>query len=160
MPRGNGVKWQPAKIVNGSPILFQVNTSKRVQKISGSWLGHELNFFYSDDSWYSLAGVPVETAPGAYELKLTEIFASGKTTAITRKIKVAGAIYPKITVKVAKQFTEPNPEQVRNINADKEVKQKTFATETNERLWSGPFVAPVSAAIPTSSELRECSIRK
>jgi murein DD-endopeptidase MepM/ murein hydrolase activator NlpD len=60
---------------------------------------------------------------------------------------VVRAIYPKITVKVAKQFTEPNPEQVRNINADKEIKQKTFATETNERLWSGPFVAPVSAAI-------------
>jgi murein DD-endopeptidase MepM/ murein hydrolase activator NlpD len=147
MPRGNGIKWQPAKIVNGSPVLFQVTTSKRVQKISGSWLGHELNFFYSRDSWYSLAGVPVETAPGSYELKLTEIFANGKTAAITRKIKVAGAIYPKITVKVAKQFTEPNPEQVRNINADKEVKQKTFATETNERLWSGPFVAPVSAVI-------------
>src|SRR5206468_13035384 len=26
-------------------------------------------------------------------------------------------------------------------------KQKIFATKTNERLWSGPFVAPVSAVI-------------
>lgn len=145
--QGNAVKWQPAKIVNGSPILFQVTASKHVQNISASWLAHQLNFFTSDGSWYALAGVPVETAPGSYELKLNETLASGKSASITRKIKVLRATYPKITVKVAKQFTEPNPEQVQTINADKEIKQKTFATETVQRLWSGPFVAPVSAAI-------------
>jgi murein DD-endopeptidase MepM/ murein hydrolase activator NlpD len=141
------IKWQPAKIVNGSPVLFQLSAPVRVQSISASWFGHQLNFFRSGNSWYALAGVPVETAPGTYELKLTETVVGGKTLAVTRKVKVASAIYPKITVKVAKQYTEPNPEQLRDINTDKELKQKVFSTETPQRLWAGPFTAPVTAAI-------------
>jgi len=143
-----GLTWQPAKLVNGSPVLFQVPASPRIQKVSGTWFGHQLSFFRSGNSWYALAGVPVETAPGGYELKLTETLTSGKSVELTRKIKVARANYAKIAVKVAKQFTEPNPDQTRQINADKEIKQKTFASETPEKLWAGPFAAPVSG--PTS----------
>jgi murein DD-endopeptidase MepM/ murein hydrolase activator NlpD len=147
LTRADGLKWQPAKIVNGSPVLFQLPVSNRVQHVSATWLNHRLDFSRSGNSWDALAGVPVETAPGTYELKLTETLASGKALEITRKVKVARATYPKITVKVAKQFTEPNPEQLRDINTDKELKQKVFATETLQRLWAGPFAAPVTAPI-------------
>ena len=148
LPRRSGLTWQPAKLVNGSPVLFQVPASPRIQNVSGAWFGHQLSFFRSGNSWYALGGVPVETMPGGYELKLLETLAGGKTVELTRKIKIARANYAKIAVKVAKQFTEPNPDQTRQINADKEVKQKTFASETPEKLWAGRFVAPVSA--PTS----------
>lgn len=147
LSRQAGVTLQPARPVNGSPILFQVSSVTRVAAISGTWLGHQLNFFPSHNSWYALGGVPVETSPGTYELKLTETLAGGKTRELARKIKIARANYPSITVKVAKQFTEPNPEQLHQIDADKQVKQKTFAIETPQRLWSGPFAAPVSAPI-------------
>lgn len=145
--RRTEISWQPAKLVNGSPVLFQISARKGVASISGTWLGHQLNFFPSHTSWYALGGVPVETSSGTYELKLTETLSGGKTLELTRKIKIARATYPSITVKVAKKFTEPNPEQLHQIDADKQVKQKTFATETAQRLWSGPFAAPVSAPI-------------
>jgi murein DD-endopeptidase MepM/ murein hydrolase activator NlpD len=146
-PQRTSINWQPPKLVNGSAVLFQISDAARLQSVSGKWFGHPLIFFRSANSWYALAGVPVETAPGKYELRVTEISASGRPIEVQRQIRVAQARYPKITVKVAKQFTEPNPEQVRQINADKEVKQKTFATETPQRLWSGAFVAPASAPI-------------
>jgi murein DD-endopeptidase MepM/ murein hydrolase activator NlpD len=146
-PRAGTVAWQPARIVNGSPILFRVSGTARCKSISGTWLGHHIDFFSSGGSWYGLGGVPVETAPGAYELSLKETSTSGKVAAITRKLRIGGAIYPKITVQVAKQFTQPNPEQLRVINTDKEIKQKVFATETAGRLWAGSFEAPVSAPV-------------
>lgn len=141
------VTWQPAKLVNGSPVLFQVPASARIAGITGTWLGHSLTFFHAANSWYALSGVPVETAPGSYELKLIESITGGKTLGITRRVKVTLARYPKITVKVARQFTEPNTQQMHDINADKEVKQKTFSTETAERLWMGPFEPPVAASV-------------
>ena len=146
-PRPGSLTWQPAKIVNGSPVLFKVSAAARVKSVTATWLGHHIDFFLSGGSWYGLGGAPVETAPGSYELALTETSTSGKVFGITRKIRIARATYPQITIKVAKQFTEPNPEQVRVINTDKEIKQKTFATETAERLWAGPFEAPVSAPV-------------
>jgi murein DD-endopeptidase MepM/ murein hydrolase activator NlpD len=147
--RTTQVKWQPAKLVNGSPVLFQVTAPPKVQSVSASWLGHDVVFFRpaAGKTWYALAGVPVETAQGRYDLIVKETFDSGRLTEIRVSVKVASAAYPKIQIKVAKQFTEPGPEQVHEIAADKDVKQKTFATETPQRSWMGPFLSPVSAPI-------------
>src|ERR1700747_2298366 len=108
------VKWQPAKLVNGSPVLFQVAASPKVESVSASWLGHNLVFFRpaSEKLWYALAGVPVDTAPGSYDLTIKETFASEKPAEIRTKVKTSEAAYPKITIKVSKQFTEPNPQQM------------------------------------------------
>ena len=143
------VKWQPFKLVNGSPVLFQIAASARVQSISASWLGHDLVFFHPADGklWYALAGVPVETTAGRYDLKIQEALASGKPVEIRRTIKVASASYPRITIQVAKQFTEPSPDQLHEVAADKDLKQKTFAVETPQRLWTGAFLSPVSAPV-------------
>ena len=143
------VTWQPAKPVNGSPVLFQVSADSATRAISGTWLGHEVTLARvgTGKLWYALAGVPLETAPGTYDLNLMETRADGKTLRVVQTIKVGRAVYPKITVRVAKQYTQPNPEQVKEAQADKGVKQMTFGALTPERLWSGPFVPPVSVGI-------------
>src|SRR5258707_9153198 len=103
---GRSIEWQPAKVVPGSPILFQVPSSKNVQSVAARWLGHDILFFRSKESgpWYGLGGVSLETATGIYELAITETLSSGKTVEVRPKIKIGRAVYPKVTVKVAKQY--------------------------------------------------------
>jgi murein DD-endopeptidase MepM/ murein hydrolase activator NlpD len=141
------VVWQPAKLVRGSPVLFQVPVSL-AQSISGEWMGHKFSFFHSENgtTWYALAAIPVETKPGSYDLSLTEAF-PGRSVKVIKKIKVANASYPRITAHVAKKFTAPNTDQLKEISADKNVKQSVLATETAERLWGGRFEAPVSVSV-------------
>jgi len=141
------VSWQPAKLVRGSPVLFQVSAPS-LQSISGEWMGHKLSFFRSENgtSWYALAGIPVETRPGSYELSLSETL-RGRTSPVVRKIKVANATYPRIAAHVAKKFTAPNADQLKEISADKSVKQSVLGIESEQRLWEGTFQAPVSVAI-------------
>lgn len=141
-----GVQWQPHALTNGSPVLFQIKTASRVRAISGNWMGHSVSFFRSslNKEWYGLAAIPVTAKAGPYELGVTETLASGATLQLTRTLRVATAPYPRITVKVAKKFTEPNPDQLTAISADKSLKGKVFGTVTNDRLWAGQFVAPVS----------------
>src|SRR5215470_9092581 len=143
------IAWQPEKLVPGSPVLFQIPASKRIQEVSARWFGHEVTFFFAGDAsgWYALAAVPVETAAGSYELAVSEKLAGGKSIEVREKIRIARATYPKIAAKVAKQFTEPDPEQLKVINADKSLKQQAFANVTPQRLWEGSFVAPVAAPI-------------
>ena len=78
---GAGVTWQPAKLVNGSPVLFQISAPAKVESVTATWLGHELTFFRSGASrtWYALAGVPVETTAGKYALKISEAYAATKS---------------------------------------------------------------------------------
>ena len=141
------ISWQPAKLVPGSPVLFCIFPSREVRTLTAQWFGHEVAFFHDAGGWCGLAAVPVETAAGTYQLSLRENLASGKSVEIQKKIKVLRALYPKIAAKVAKQFTEPSAEQLKEINADKGVKQQTFATKNPQKLWEGTFVAPVSAPI-------------
>jgi murein DD-endopeptidase MepM/ murein hydrolase activator NlpD len=140
------VQWQPHALTNGSPVLFELKASARVRAISGLWMGHNVSFFRStkNQEWYGLAAIPVTLKAGSYELRVTETLASGGAIELSRKIRVISAPYPKITVKVAKKFTEPSPDQLTAISVDKNLKAQVFGTVTTDRLWAGQFVAPVS----------------
>ncbi|MGH9515040.1 MAG: M23 family metallopeptidase [Terriglobales bacterium] len=143
------MQWQPHDLTNGSPVLFEIKASAKVREVYGSWMGHNVTFFrsISNKGWYALAAIPLTTKPGIYELRVTETRASGGTVELTRYIRIRNAPYPKITVKVAKKFTEPSPDQLTAISADKSLKGKIFGTFTSDRLWAGEFVAPVSDPI-------------
>jgi peptidase M23-like protein len=144
--RSSVVTWQPAKLVRGSPVLFRVSAPTRVRAVTGTWFGHELPFFQNGKSWYALAGIPVETAAGVYKLELKETSPSGVVN-VQKSVVIATAKYPRITIQVAKKFTEPNPQELKQISADKEVKKTVLSSQTPDRLWQGDFVAPVSSPI-------------
>jgi murein DD-endopeptidase MepM/ murein hydrolase activator NlpD len=145
----NGFRWQPLKLTNGSPVLLEMTAPSNVRSISANWLGHSFNFFPTAQpkSWCALAGVPLQTAPGIYDLRLVEVFADGRTAEIGKKVKIEAASYPKITLRVAQQFTEPSATQLAAIAADKDLKEKIFREVSGQRLWSGSFIPPVSATI-------------
>jgi murein DD-endopeptidase MepM/ murein hydrolase activator NlpD len=147
--RRSAVSWEPAKLVAGSPVLFRVASPARTENISALWLGHDVLFSprRGTDSWYGLAGVPLETRAGTYDLHLIEILAGGRRLEFTNRIKIAQARYARITIKVAKQYTEPSAQQLKEIADDKELKHRVFSESANERLWMGPFLSPVAGSI-------------
>ena len=51
------------------------------------------------------------------------------------------------TLDFAKQYTEPSPEQLTAISADKSVKANILGAVSAQRLWTGAFVAPVSVPV-------------
>jgi murein DD-endopeptidase MepM/ murein hydrolase activator NlpD len=149
------VRAQPAPLVNGAPVLFQVKTSPRVDSLTGTWLGHQIAFSYDSPrkTWFALAGVSFETAPGTYTLELTGRRSAAKPAqselAFSRKFAVGRAKYPKIKVNltVESKFTAPSPEQLKQIDEAKTVKQDYLNRITPDREWSGKFAAPAEAAI-------------
>jgi len=129
--------------------VFQVTSSSPLKALSGKWLEHEVFFSLDPTSktWYGIAGISLETRPGKYLLELKGMTASSKEMAFRHKITVGKAKYPHIAVTVAKQFTEPNPEQLHTITEEKTLKESVFAQVDPEREWSGTFRAPVTAQI-------------
>ena len=146
------VRAQPARLVNGAPVLFQVKAPAKLRSLSGTWLTHQLAFSYdaSTKTWFALAGVSFETPPGKYTLDLTGAPSmSNAPLAFSRQFAVARATYPKIKVEltVEKKFTEPTPEQLQQIEEAKKTKQDYLNRVTPEREWDGKFTAPADAPI-------------
>lgn len=142
------VRWS-AKLVNGAPVLFLVTAPAPLQTLSGTWLGHDVYFSFDPRSkrWYGIAGISLETPPAQYPLALSATTTRGSQLSFAQKILVGKAKYPSVAVKVAKKFTEPDPEQLKEINQDKAIKEDTFKHFDPARLWAGDFRPPVTASI-------------
>lgn len=145
------VRAQPDRLVNGGPVLFQVRPPVKLTSLSGKWLGHEV-FFTPDagsKTWYALAGVSLSTAPGSYPLELKGEDIAAKKISFARNFSVARGKYPKIQVKLSVEgkFTEPTPEQQKQIADSQEIKKDYLSRVTPEQEWSGQFAAPAVAAI-------------
>ena len=149
------VRAQPKRLVNGGPVLFQVKPPQKLESLNGTWLGHEVTFSFDTTSktWFALAGVNLETGPGTYALELAGETKAGKSSStklsLSHKFIVTRAKYPKIEVKLSVEgkFTEPTPEQQKQIQDAQEIKKEYLNRVTPKREWSGQFTAPVNAAI-------------
>jgi murein DD-endopeptidase MepM/ murein hydrolase activator NlpD len=143
------VRWQPMRVVNGTPVLFRVMAPAPLESLSGKWMEHEVffNLDTANKTWYGFAGSSLQVRPGSYPLELKATTISGKGITFERKITIQAAKYPRIAIQVAKQYTEPNPEQLKKVSHDTSVKQEVFHKVSPEQEWSGKFQAPVDARI-------------
>lgn len=143
------VAIEPARIVNGSPVLFRVTVPKPARALSAKWLGHDVtfNFDAGSKSWFALAGVSQETKPGSYPLELHGETSAGPAISFEKKVKVALQRYPRIPLTVPSRYTAPNPEDQKEIEKAKEIKTEIFKTVTPDREWKGSFSPPVNSEI-------------
>jgi len=134
--------WEPARIVNGSPVLFRVTAPAATKQVQGDFLGQALAFRFSGacHCWYALAGVSLDTKPGKYSLQISAKDSSAATTSFP--VYVRAAHYPSSTITVAPAFVEPPKEVQPVIAAADAAKKQAFATMDPNPLWAGPFQRP------------------
>ena len=142
-------QWEPAKLVNGSPVLFRVTAPLQLEELRGKFLGQEISFRHSQacHCWYALAGVSLATKPGEYKLSVEGKGRDGKEAAMSYTVAVGAAHYPTSTLKVAPGFVEPPKETLPRIEEDQVEKKKVFSTSAPEMLWSGRFDPPADAEV-------------
>ena len=152
--RGNlqvwNVRWQPARLVNGSPLLIRVHAPLPLTSLSGTWLSHDLEFTPDESGqmvWYAVAGTSLETPAGVYTLHLSGKSKSGSSVTFEQKITVKRAHYPKTSVSVDRKFTEPDAAELKQIDEDRALKHEVFARISSAQQWEGDFQVPVKAAV-------------
>ena len=147
--RGWIVHYEPARIVNGSPVVLRVTAPKSVRSLTGSWLGHDFAFSFDAKQkvWFALAGASLETKPGVYPVELRAETTAGQAISYEKRIAVQHQRYPRVILKVPGKYTAPSPEEQQEIEEDKKTKEEAFKTVTPEREWQGSFTRPVEAEI-------------
>ena len=147
------VHCQPVRIVNGSPVVFRVTTPVPLHALSGTWLGHEVDFTFDarHKLWFALAGVSQDTKPGSYPLELHSEPSSAHVGALPisfeQEIPIARRRYPRVLLKVPARYTAPSAEDQHEIEQDKKTKEEAFKTQSPQRQWQGSFDPPVKAQI-------------
>lgn len=137
------VSLTPATAVVGSPELIRI-FAPNAKEVTGEWLGRKLSFFPGSNSsdWYALAGLDVEAPVGASTLKV-EVKSDEGLNHFDVPIEIHPAQYRTEAISVAPRFVEPNAEELKQIEADTQLKAQIFATSAPTPLWNGDFRAPV-----------------
>ncbi len=150
-PVSTSVSWNPSQIKVGSPCLFKVQMAAAPSRVTGKWQGRDIVFFSAGKRhvWYGLAGVDVETTAGIYKLELDATMPDGQVMSMVREIQVRPSAYKTVRLSVPDRFVQPDPESLKKIEADKELKKKAFAHEIPGPEWSGSFHSPIDS---TASE--------
>jgi murein DD-endopeptidase MepM/ murein hydrolase activator NlpD len=146
------ISWSPQRLESGSPVLFRIEVDQPADSLRGTWLDHPLVFTraHQGNTWYALAGIDVEQAPGTYALQLTATEAAGREVHATQKVEVLPGTYKTTSLHVEEKYVQPDPATLARIAADKAVKDAAFAHTISEPLWKGSFQSPVPFT-PTDS---------
>jgi len=143
------VSWTPRSIEVGAPCLFTVRMSDRVSSVTAKWQGRDLVFSSRDRGlvWYGLAGVDVEARPGNYRLELDAILPDGRAVHLARDVRVGPSSYKTVKLTVPERFVQPDPEALKKIALDQELKKEAFSHQTPGPEWSGSFHVPVDSTV-------------
>ena len=143
------VVWKPAQLQGGSACLFTVELAVSPATLHGRWMDRDVAFFKrgEDHVWYGLAGVDVEANPGQYDLTLEATLADGSIVRSVHSIRVSPSRYRTVRLRVPDKFVQPDPESLRRIEADREIKKQAFAHQAPAPEWSGNFVAPLNSTV-------------
>jgi murein DD-endopeptidase MepM/ murein hydrolase activator NlpD len=136
------VSWTPLPVFVGAPILFKATGYSG----SATWLDKKIEFRPdSGDAFSALAGVGLDRAPGRYPLVL-----DGQTV----EVPVKAHLYPSSKIAVPPKFVQPPKEVQARIDEETALKRAVFKSSPAERLWKGPFTAPVHTHYTSSFGVR------
>jgi murein DD-endopeptidase MepM/ murein hydrolase activator NlpD len=139
------ITWSPQRLESGSPVLFRIDLDQAAGELHGAWLNHTIVFTkgQNEKTWYALAGIDVEQAPGTFPLDLTGTAADGSPLHAKQDVPVLPAQYKTTTLHVQEKFVKPDPQTLQRIAADKLVKEAGYARQISQPLWRGRFISPV-----------------
>jgi len=138
----------------GSVLLIEVRSTKPLVEVQGEWGGRSVPIWQEaarERQRRGLLAVDLEKAPGEYELKLTGQTATGEKISCSAMVVVRKGLFATEKLQVGKEFVEPNPEQVKRANEERQKLRDIFDRATPERLWDGNFRIPLDGVTTGSN---------
>jgi len=159
---GNGValRLSAPEAAQGTLLLAQLRSEKPLSEVSGRWNDREVPFWGESEkehapsrayTRHALLGVDLEKAAGKYEFTATGKLQGGELVNCRATVEVKEGHFATENLTVKKQFVEPNPEQEARAAAETKRLREIYDRVTPERLWDGPFRAPLDGGFKGSN---------
>jgi hypothetical protein len=149
----DSIRIMPVDLTNGAPCIFTVSLHDDASAVTGNWQGHPVAFFSGANprTWFAVAGVDVEVAPGNYPLAIEADLKDGTHVTLHQDVAVGEAPYEKVPLSVPDKFVEPDAAALKKIDADRVVKDKAFSHSASKPQWTGDFLPPLHRAPESDS---------
>jgi murein DD-endopeptidase MepM/ murein hydrolase activator NlpD len=148
---GHGVslRLNTATAAQGGLLEAEVRSTKPLTELKGDWSKQELHFWQDASNKpvrRAFIAVDLEREAGRYDLSFTAELAKGDPATCTATVTVKAGRFAVEKLSVAKEFVEPNAEEIERSNKERQRLNEIFTTVTPERLWAGKFRLPLDGA--------------
>jgi len=142
----------PGPLRPGGVALIRVTASQDVSEVTGNTAGSPVRFWptASPREWNALAGINLDAAPGVLTLTIHGKTAAGATASTRVPLTVERYKFETRSLQVDPKMVNPPQEELARIKQDAKAMADAFATVTPQRLWHGPFDAPVPGTATSS----------
>ena len=130
----------------GQALQLELPHEDGLESVQVKWSERSVPFVRSDDRWFTVIGVDLDTEAGAYPANVTLSYADGRVRTEIETVEVLGKSFPTTELTVAPGFVQLSPEnQERAARESREI-GAVYATLMPTALWSGPFIVPIPGA--------------
>jgi murein DD-endopeptidase MepM/ murein hydrolase activator NlpD len=163
-PCGPGVtlKLSAVESSQGSLLLVEVRSRKPILELTAEWNDKKVPFWQASaaqpalkspnrDLRQALLGVDLEKLPGTYPLLMHVTVVNGNPASCTVQIPIRKGKFATESLHVEKEFVEPNPEQIKRANEERDQLRHIFDQVTPEKLWTGKFRVPLDGVTTGSN---------
>jgi len=159
---GVTLKLSAPESSQGSLLLLEVRSRIPMSDLSAEWNGRNIAFWQATNSQpqskaatgdlrRALLGVDLEKAPGTYPVVVHVQTASGKPATCTLQILIRKGKFATESLHVEREFVEPNPEQIKRANEERDRLRAIFDQVTPQKLWTGEFRVPLDGVTTGSN---------
>jgi murein DD-endopeptidase MepM/ murein hydrolase activator NlpD len=151
---GTTLRLSAPESSQGSLLLIDLKSRKTLAEVQGEWGGRSVPLWSEkggENQRRGLLAVDLEKAPGEYELKMTGQTAEGEKITCNTTVTVRKGQFATEKLQVGKQFVEPNPEQIKRADEERQKLRDIFDHVTPERLWDGKFQIPLDGVTTGSN---------
>src|SRR5260370_4888507 len=138
----------------GSLLLIEIKSTKPLAEVQGDWDRRSVPIWQEATSEKQRRGLlagDLQKAPGEYEVNVTGQTADGEKMSCSAMGTVKKGLFATWKLQVEKQFVEPNPEQIKRANEERQKLRDIFDRVTPERLWDGNFRIPLDGVTTGSN---------
>jgi murein DD-endopeptidase MepM/ murein hydrolase activator NlpD len=142
----------PRPLKPGSVALITVRATHDLVELTGEVAGRAVYFWpaASAKEWSGLAGINLETRPGAVTLTIEGRGTAGSIGATSVSLLVEPYRFETRRLRVDSKLANPPEEELERIKQEAKAMADAFAVLTPDRVWHGRFEAPVPGAATSS----------
>jgi len=134
----------------GEVVVFEIRSSLPLAKMELSAFERSFPAFaHNEDGlqWTCLVGIDGDAEPGKYEFRLRGVYREGDAVIASRTLNVLPKEFPTRSLSVEPKYVTPPAEVLERIRKEREVVDAVFTSIRPEKLWHGPFKAPVPGEV-------------
>jgi murein DD-endopeptidase MepM/ murein hydrolase activator NlpD len=141
----------------GELVVFSIRAPAAADAVALTAFSRRIPAFRVDAThWRALVGIDLETAPGVYTIEADATSAGVAQEHASYELAVHARRFPTRQLHVDEAFVNPPASVEQRIEKEAAELDAIWQTSTTQRLWSVPFVRPVSG--PANSQFGSRSI--